>query len=136
MLFAILYFEFCKQNYKYDYKFVQQTPAHFDEDFSEIIKKEAEESGVDISCSVAKEPTRKARASLCKRMEDNMELVTPALFNCSNELPSVKVEKSVMAATTSLSKPDGLVCSCYHNYFCGQRLLNREIEFTFASWRQ
>ncbi|KXJ08016.1 myb-related protein B isoform X2 [Exaiptasia diaphana] len=84
------------------------TPAHFDEDFSEIIKKEAEESGVDISCSVAKEPVRKARASLCKRMEDNMELVTPALFNCSNEEPSVKVEKSIMAPSTSLSKPDGL----------------------------
>ncbi|KAK3701857.1 hypothetical protein QZH41_019581, partial [Actinostola sp. cb2023] len=84
------------------------TPAYFDEDFSEIIKKEAEESGVHISCSAIKAPSRKARASLCKRMEDNVELVTPALFRCSEDMASVSEEKTDHGTNTAISKPDVL----------------------------
>ena len=87
-----------------------QTPAHFDEDFSEIIKKEAEESGISITCSASKEPAAKARTSLSKRIEDeNMELVVPSLFNIQEELPVVQENSTVNVTNTVSSKTDVMV---------------------------
>ncbi|XP_031568995.1 myb-related protein B-like isoform X2 [Actinia tenebrosa] len=83
------------------------TPAHFDEDFSEIIKKEAEESGVSITCSASKEPVTKARMSLCKRIEDeNVDLVIPALFSIREELSSVDEDSTTNVTNTMSGKTD------------------------------
>lgn len=66
-----------------------QTPSHFEEDFSEIIKREEEESGLKIAYSESKKSFgRNVRTSLDDKYDsiENSDAVSHALYENSESL--------------------------------------------------
>ena len=112
-----------------------QTPAHFEEDFSEIIKREEEESGLKISYSESRKSlVKNVQTSLDEKYDsiNSSDGVSHALYDNSKSVQHSSSKTAVSGALTtssvttvsiliSYNSQSQSCCHCFSfffDYFC------------------